>query len=86
MAPCPSCELGRQIEFPRRERSPWGRLGYWCGRPWDWLKRDRSHQVTDRLPVSEVMEMLVSLGWLVDRRNGTTSPPEAIEVPIAVRK
>jgi hypothetical protein len=32
--PCPSCERGFQVEFPPEPAvGPWGKSGYWRGRP-----------------------------------------------------
>lgn len=34
MAPCPSCERGKRLEYPLEEEGPWGKEGYWRGQSW----------------------------------------------------
>lgn len=36
--PCPECERGNRVEFPKKNLGPWGSLGYWRG-------RDHSHLI-----------------------------------------
>lgn len=37
--PCPNCEIGYLVEFPTAGLAPWGREGYWRGRPTGLVKR-----------------------------------------------
>lgn len=51
MGPCPFCETGFYLEFPKAGEGPWGRDGYWQGRPGSDLRIEEEHTLP--LPPAE---------------------------------
>jgi hypothetical protein len=48
MGPCPRCERGYAIEFPKSGKGPWGSEGYWRGRSTSGIEKTCTHgQRTD---------------------------------------